>query len=1221
MAPAVDSPNSFHRSSSSSELLSLPRTDLSQKQRNLHCKSLPSVPFEIPSFDSGLDIDTRLSLDTDALTLVINKGREQKPSAIVTSGVPAVANIEGRPKLGRSNTVSERTRSWLPSARSATNIRDFLTSRTSTPSADERPCDLRRATQAVERREFNRPTRSMSESFPADQRRSWVIDSPIDSPRSSPEPLEMPTLTPTLTRDKGSRKGYSRVPKPSNKNPEETRVTEPTKTTSRAFNRASIFFTAKMKTRPSAALGKLPTAVDLDDGCASSSSSIAPATRNTDTPTSQSTSVSDFNSTTDASSLENSTGVFERDSLVATFKNLDLEASKFENNAAPMFERMYAMKSALLVFLHQYTSQGSIKPLHAEDIERRATVLNRWWVALLDLLESLGPHPTPGVDRISLLEALTLIMMRPEWRHTTSVFLPLADRSPNERVRARSWTQGSNISDGSTEAALLTESAEHNIRSMFVANLVRQMDMVVQKMSQRPAPVGLVNFCGKACAYAFFFAPGVADILVRLWTLNPLLLQRVADEYSLPRKSNGESEDIIALFPPAVGSLGWTSVKAMGLALKTTPKMPARLARIPWHSPWIARWRGRDTDLFFIFCKYYHILAEEFMPAGLPLVEKARAPAFVLVHCQILSILDTTIHRQAALQALAMAPPVSDGPHGLDASATAMPTLPADLLKNMSENRLIVLLRDILSDTTPSMSGSRHTFAEAFMADMKASAKLTSQFNYSACHTLCDFLEEALPIYDCTEETENSSRYMDWPFWFQVCKLILESLNTMSEMRVLCLLYTIWDAATRVPLRKEKLCFDLLLSEATFYRLFNHWCPMVRSYFMRLLCWRVCRDDGRANALDRKIFELVSTRLRCVWANYLYLKQEAEDKGRFPPSTAPCYPTPGKKFMIIRSEANTILPNSFAAFDATGKFQSAELPMGHGNLGVDDILQSKSDGKKRWSLLGLNKVLSFKNDSKLSLDDDTSANTLGEKRESVPPTPPKGTSTSSRSSTGSRTPDPLSRSSSPDIKSGPQYVFRFVLNWYPPAAVPPVGRVLSRPRLPSPAQSWINAHSRTNSQPGPIAPGLPAITRRVSGSPQTGLINEARNAMPLETSEPAKSRASISSTLARTTSSLSYPSSPEDSSSEIQSPSLRIDQPSNTTPENIPVRGEYSTDPIRPNGVQAKCAVYSGRALAEWSIVVFECNNFVERRREEGVLGLREVEVPTLTLEGYRHLG
>lgn len=49
-----------------------------------------------------------------------------------------------------------------------------------------------------------------------------------------------------------------------------------------------------------------------------------------------------------------------------------------------------------------------------------------------------------------------------------------------------------------------------------------------------------------------------------------------------------------------------------------------------------------------------------------------------------------------------------------------------------------------------------------------------------------------------------------------------------------------------------------------------------------------------------------------------------------------------------------------------------------------------------------------------------------------------------------------------------------------------------------------------------------------------------------------------------------------------------------------------------------KRAKYSGRALAEWSVIVMECNNFVERRRAEGVPDLKGMEVPTLSVEGFK---
>jgi hypothetical protein len=579
-----------------------------------------------------------------------------------------------------------------------------------------------------------------------------------------------------------------------------------------------------------------------------------------------------------------------RDPLWATYRTLDIEFSRFAAKGSTA-GRMGVVRSILVPFLRStgyHPSNSNRAILTAEDVDRRATILNKWWNGLLGMLigtnarlppglgqgiASLGVHfpvlqPVAGVDRPTLLEATTMIMMRPEWRACTSQFQPLAERSSRERVRPRSGTH-STVATDSDPDSLLAESAEHNVRTMFVTNLTAQMALVVEKLSLRHAPLSLVNWCGKACAYAFFFVPGIADVLVRLWGLNADLLRRVADEFGLPRRSKGESDDIVALFPSHMHKLGWSSAKALGDKLRVAAKLQLMLAKIHWHGPWVSRWRGGDTDLLFIFCKYFHILAHEFIPDGLPLVEKARAPAFVLVHAQLLSILDSTIHRQASLDAL-LGPPLSDALHGADAALTA-PQLPSNLLKGMGENRLVILLKDMLGDSSLYGVGSeiKHTFAEAFVAVAKAATKRTRRFEHASCFMLCDFLEEALVTLDAfqntsaatspTEErtdyfglpsTPRTADYIDWPFWFDVGKMIMDSNNTMSEIRILSFIYSVWDAITADPARKEAVCLDWLLSEEVFAKFFNHWCPMVRAYYMRLLCWRVCRDSGSSNEVD-----------------------------------------------------------------------------------------------------------------------------------------------------------------------------------------------------------------------------------------------------------------------------------------------------------------------------------------------------------------------------------
>ena len=57
------------------------------------------------------------------------------------------------------------------------------------------------------------------------------------------------------------------------------------------------------------------------------------------------------------------------------------------------------------------------------------------------------------------------------------------------------------------------------------------------------------------------------------------------------------------------------------------------------------------------------------------------------------------------------------------------------------------------------------------------------------------------------------------------------------------------DAIAAEQGRREALCTGWLLTEETFGKLFNNWCPMVRAYYMRLLCWRICRDSGNTTEL------------------------------------------------------------------------------------------------------------------------------------------------------------------------------------------------------------------------------------------------------------------------------------------------------------------------------------------------------------------------------------
>jgi hypothetical protein len=320
----------------------------------------------------------------------------------------------------------------------------------------------------------------------------------------------------------------------------------------------------------------------------------------------------------------------KRDELWSAFRSLENDFTKFQNKSWSL--KTNVVRSSLLPFLRSHATHPSTKTLRTEDLDRRVLILNKWWTGLLEVLDCRHNQIVSGVDRPVLLEATTMIMMRPEWRQSPSAFAPLSERfstgptnQSSEGFPLRSRQSSGSLSSSASQ--FMTESVLHNTRNLFIQNLLSQLAYVVDKMSLRHAPASLVTFCGKATAYAFFFVPGAADVLIRIWKLSVETLRRTADELGLPKRaSKVDTEEICALFPSNIQQLGWTSAKSMAAQLRCNPTLPIVASEIPWHGPWVSRWCGRDSDLFYVFTKHYHILVDEFLQPNLPFVDRCRAP-------------------------------------------------------------------------------------------------------------------------------------------------------------------------------------------------------------------------------------------------------------------------------------------------------------------------------------------------------------------------------------------------------------------------------------------------------------------------------------------------------------------------------------------------------------------------------------------------------------------
>ncbi|CZS91024.1 uncharacterized protein RCO7_01404 [Rhynchosporium graminicola] len=1199
MSTVYTTDSTFHRSHSSPTLPELVNFDFPLPATRPNDELPRSASFHsLPTLDALHKSEEEKNTAAERPALVRSQTQDVREDKTVAGNR---LTKEERPKLermGRRKSLVARPKSWIAKVKGNSPERQNASETVVTTPSDAPPVPA--ISKSI--RDKDSKTKTVSGSFATFARKSWITHSrsPSPSSRNTSREIETEGMTTVDLKMTGS-------PLTSSQHVNTTSNSEnaaPTPSTDSPPKARSATTFQKIKQRPASVLMNF---TNFNSSNSSTSSLPRSSLDNKSTPRTSIDRVPALPTTFSTEKFHiNYEPARKRDELWSAFRSLENDFSKFQSKSWSL--KTNVVRASLLPFLKNHVAHPSNKNLRPEELDRRVTVLNKWWTGLLEVLDGRQNQTVSGVDRPILLEACYMVMTRPEWRLSPSHFAPLAERSTNRSPEKRqvSRRKSSSASSKSSASQFMTESVYHNTRNLFVHNLLSQMSFVVDKMSLRHAPASLVNFCGKAAAYAFFFVPGIADILVRLWKLESDVLKRVSDVLGMPRRVNKiELDDVNCAFPNHIQGLGWTSVKTTVNLLRQTPTLPILAAKIAWNGPWIARWCGRDSDLFYVFVKHYHVLVEEFMPDGLSLAQKARAPGFIIVQAQVLAALDATIHRQPAADPLPIT--FDDVLAGADASAAALPLPSNNSARLMAENRLIMLLRDFISERPSDYEVARRTFAEAFGKMMQASAGRTSLFDHNACFVLLDFAEEALNIYVRFHHAHDLDwDYIDWSFWLDVCKKMLESENSMSEIRLFSFLYGSWHLITHDERRKEIMCLDWLLPEQTFDKFFNHWCPMVRAYYMRLLCWRLCRDDGEASELNTKIFSTVSLRIKTNWAHYLFLKQSAEKSNSLPPSTAPCLPAPGRRLLIIRNDSHMPSASLFLGFDGTvsssspqglsglqtfpsSKRQSTSPP---NNNTADPAPKLSADSttlgpnKKRWTFVGKILPAQFSATPSTTSSPSDPLPINPEQPQTGISSPTKTLEEARLQTALSRTSSSASRHSRPPLRTDSSstdsetssasstyrvFSFKFSLEWnqHFEKIVPAQGSLGRANSVLSSASGSGGGERGDGGATGSnerriVPPRLPAPAQAWIGARVPGMSCEIASRDP-----------------------------------------------------GLPVSG----DRVGERSERVQRAKYAGRALAEWALVVGECNNFVERRRGEGVPGLKWIEVPVLGTEGFRKFG
>ncbi|PWY92486.1 DUF1765-domain-containing protein [Aspergillus heteromorphus CBS 117.55] len=864
----------------------------------------------------------------------------------------------------------------------------------------------------------------------------------------------------------------------------------------------------------------------------------------------------------------------KKDELWGVFRGLEADFQKFQTKSSAL--KANVIRSALLPFLSRNHSHQCYKDLRPEDLDRRVNILNKWWTGLLEMLNGKNNQSISGTDRPVYLEAIVGIMTRSEWR----VPFPLPSSSGGfPRPLKHASTSISESSEGSSGSDFLLESIHHNIRNIFTQNLLSQMSFVVERMSMRHAPASLVAFCGKACAYAFFFCPGVADILVRLWNTPPSVFRRVLAQSSSDKSSGTRAltQELAQNFPTALRTLAFHAHTSLVRYLRQKPDVPLSTAQIPWQSPWVTRWSGRDTDLFFVFVKYIHVLYADALPLELEKSKRILAPGLLPIHSQLLVVLEDTLYKQSMPQMsetnhTAAAVTFDDFIEGADAAVSALPLGAANNHRLMAENRLIILLRDFLSESSLEPNHARLFYAESFCTTMRAAAERTSLFDHNACFLLCDFVEEVLPIITRYSQALGTDLF-DWKFWLEVCRQMMQSHNSLTEVRVFSFLFCVWGTWTSSEERKADLCLGFLLDETLFYHYFSHWSPMVRAYFHRLLCWRLGRFSDDPAPLDTSIYETLWSRLQRTWDYYLAFQAKADDELTAPLSSAPCTPAPGRRIIIIRCD-NQLSPSSFfVSFDRVvppaPQEKASAFSSSSTSSSKTDTPEAPPPPKRKWSIL---KAM-FGSSSSVKSSGEASSSSSSDESDSASS---ETIAAADKSLDGHFRPQNESGELSRPRTAHQPYSFKFSLEWMDRPQWPSKNKRLFTPCLPVGSQLHLQ------------------LRKSLARQDEYDTASEYVSAAEEEEDEDA-----ASSDLQGTLESDEQDEAPTDNTTESEKQSSGLDI-------KLVINDKVAA------------SKYAGRALAEWAQIVSECDSFFARRRDEGVPCDRLVETPTLGVEGFR---
>ncbi|GAA5876682.1 hypothetical protein JCM16303_003625 [Sporobolomyces ruberrimus] len=420
-------------------------------------------------------------------------------------------------------------------------------------------------------------------------------------------------------------------------------------------------------------------------------------------------------------------------------------------------------------------------------------------------------------------------------------------------------------------------------QARYKSAIVEILHFAVEKLNEKAVYANTLVFSGRVFAIAFWRIDGVGVKLLRaLPQVKRAGLKRVLDEAGLS-EHNIPAVDLEA-FPPHLSSLCLRDFRSYTSLL--LPLLPRSITEdekfliregdysIEMSGNWLIRWTASDSDLPFSFYRAYHKqLASYLVPiearediAQQPPMHPATvitAPGYLLIAASLLEKNDALVHRN--LRSVTSMGPNTSNFNTNDSANLSFGAKPKIL--ELAHRRLVQTMLDIVgghplapgesNEESSSSASRRHVFSPMMQVWIRASIKRTSMWDTRSVFILLDYVEALIFSLAFPAESSRISGEDDPPspkpdercldmfdfgFIFSVVKkILLEADNTVTLMRCIAFLYAHFEIFTLRPADRTALCEGIILDEAVFTRLFLSYNQGTRSFWIRLLVWRLSR--------------------------------------------------------------------------------------------------------------------------------------------------------------------------------------------------------------------------------------------------------------------------------------------------------------------------------------------------------------------------------------------